>query len=163
MFFKLFELMLPLIFRGGIFVPSQPKRIQKMIDFLEIKPGEKAVDLGSGDGRLVIALAKSGAESHGYEINPFLVSLARKNIKKAGLEGKAFVFQKNFWNESLSQFDIVTVYGINHIMKGLEEKLEKELKQNARVASNAFYFPTWEPIKEGEGVYLYVKNQRLKM
>lgn len=156
-FLKFFEFLLPLIFRGGIYVPTKIEKIKKMVDFLEIKTGEKAVDLGSGDGRMVIALAKAGAESYGYEINPFLVALARKNIKKAGLEEKAFVFQKNFWKEDLSRFDIIAVYGILHIMKRLEVKLKKELKENARVASNAFPFPTWKHAKEREGIYLYMK------
>lgn len=157
-FFRLLEVLLPIIFRGAIYVPTKEKRIQKMIDFLEIRPGEKAVDLGAGDGRLVVALAKAGAEAYGYEINPFLVSRARKNIRKAGLEGRAFIHQKNFWKEDLSQFDVVTLYGITHIMKKLEDKLRKELKPNARVASNAFNFPTWEYSKKEGAVYLYLNN-----
>lgn len=158
MFFRFFEFLLPMFFGGAIYVPTKEKRVREMIDFLGIRPGEKAVDLGAGDGRLLIALAKAGAEAHGYEINPFLVSRARKNIKKAGFEGKAFIYQKNFWSEDLSQFDVATIYGISRIMKKLEDKLRKELKQNARVVSNAFNFPTWDYSKKEGAVYLYIKN-----
>jgi len=157
---KFLEYLLPLIFRGGIYVPTKMDKIKKMVDFLEVRPGEKAVDLGSGDGRLVIALAKAGAEAYGYEINPFLVTLARKNIKKAGLEGRAFVYQKNFWKEDLSKFDIIVIYGIFHIMKRLGDKLKNNMKENARVASNAFSFPLWKHVEERDGVYLYKKNGR---
>ena len=76
-------------FWGAINVPTTEKRVWQMIGFLDLNKAGKAVDLGAGDGRLIIALAKAGIEAHGYEINPFLVSLARKNIKEAGLEDKA--------------------------------------------------------------------------
>lgn len=156
-FFRFVEVFLPLFFRGGMYVPSKNERVKKMIDFLEIKEGEKAVDLGSGDGRVVIALAKAGALAYGYEINPFLAVRSRKMIKKLGLEKRAFIFQKNFWHEDLSQFDAVAVYGTHHIMKKLEVKLKKELKQNARVALSAFSFPSWECVKKEDGVSLYSK------
>lgn len=147
----------PFIFWGAVYVSSKDEKIKKMIELAEIKSGEKVADLGAGDGRLVIALAKKGAEAHGYEINPILVWQARRNINKAGLRRKAFIHWQNFWNEDLSGFDIITVYGIGYIMKKLEKKLRKELKDNARVVSNTFCFPTWPQIKEEGGVYLYKK------
>src|SRR3990167_6554218 len=79
---RFFEAFLPFIFWGAIYVPTGRTKIKKIIELANIKPGDRAVDLGSGDGRLVIALAKSGGESHGYEINPWLVRLARKNIRQ---------------------------------------------------------------------------------
>lgn len=154
-FFRAVEVFLPLFFRGVMYVPSTDEKVKKMVDILKAKNGEKAVDLGSGDGRLVIALAKAGAMAYGYEINPFLVAKSRKKIKESGLEKGALILQNNFWNEDLSQFDIVTVYGIHHIMKGLEVKLSKELKWGARVVSNAFSFPSWKCAAKEDGVYLY--------
>ncbi|MFH1423719.1 MAG: methyltransferase domain-containing protein [Candidatus Nealsonbacteria bacterium] len=147
----------PFLFWGAIYVSSKEEKIKKIIKLAEIKPGEKAVDLGAGDGRLVIALAKKGAEAHGYEINPALVWRARRNINKAGLKRKAFIHWKNFWNEDLFEFDIIAVYGFDYVMKKLEKKLERELKNNARVVSNTFCFPTWPQIKDEDGVYLYKK------
>lgn len=148
----------PLVFWGAIYVSSKDGNIKKMIELAEIKAGEKVADLGAGDGKLVIALAKKGAEASGYEINPILVWIARRNINKSGLKGKAFIYWKNFWNEDLSKFDVITVYGIGYIMKKLERKLRKELKNNARVVSNAFCFPTWPQAKKDEDVYLYKKT-----
>ena len=156
--FFLFGAILPLIFWGAIYVPTEKERIKTIIRFAEIKPGEKAVDLGSGDGRLVIALAKAGAEAHGYEINPLLVWKARKDISKAKIENKAFIHWKSFWQEDLSDFDVVVIYGISHIMRRLEKKLKGELKKDARVICNAFNFPNWTQIKKEDGVYLYKNN-----
>ena len=157
-FFLLFEIckvILPFLFWGAIYVPTKPEIVEKMIKFADIKAGDKAADLGSGDGRLIIALAKAGAEAHGYEISPFLVRLAKKNIIKAELENKAFIHWKNLWNEDFSKFNIITIYGMGHMMKKLEFKLKKELKPGSRIISNAFTFPTWQPSKKEKNVYLY--------
>ena len=146
-----------IFFWGAVYLPTKKEAVEKMIELAKIKPGEKAVDLGAGDGRLVIALAKADIEAHGYEINPILILLAKINIYKAGLKGKAFIHFKNFWQEDLSRFDIVVVFGIGHIMEKLEKKLDKELKKGARVVSNSFTFPNWRLSKKENGVFLYEK------
>ena len=69
------------IINGAIYYPSEKKNVEVIVKFLNIKPGEKIADLGSGDGRIIIALARAGAEAHGYEVNPFLVRQSRKKIK----------------------------------------------------------------------------------
>jgi protein-L-isoaspartate O-methyltransferase len=148
------------LFKGAVFVPTGRMTVRKMIDLANVKPGVKAVDIGCGDGRLVIALAKAGAEAHGYEIHPFLVWMSKRNIRKARLAGKAFIHRKSFWDEDLSNFDIVTVYGVPKIMERLEEKLKKELGAGARVVSNKYTFPTWPESKREDNVYLY--EQKVK-
>ncbi|MGI5828247.1 MAG: SAM-dependent methyltransferase [Patescibacteria group bacterium] len=137
------------------YVPSSWNRLETMIELCAVKPGQKTADLGSGDGRVVIALAQRGAEAHGFEIEPERVELAKKNIRKAGLEGKAFIHQANFWDVNLSQFDIITVYGITGIMDRLETKLKKELRNGSKVISNYFTFPTWRHKILKDDVYLY--------
>lgn len=153
----MFFYIIPTLLGGAFFAKSKQEIIDKMVLFSNVKPSEKAVDLGSGDGRLLIALAKRGAEAHGYEINPFLVRLSRKNIKKEGLADRAFVHFKNFWSIDFSQFNVVTVYGISFIMKNLELKLKKELKPGSRVVSNHFVFPDWQYKRSENNVYLYEK------
>jgi cyclopropane fatty-acyl-phospholipid synthase-like methyltransferase len=148
----------PFLFWGALYAPSKEERIKKMIELLDIKKGDKALDIGAGDGRLVIALVKAGAaEAVGFEISPFLVKKAKENIKKAGLEDRAFIYFKNFWKEDFSKYDVITVYGIGYIMKTLEKKLKKELKKGARIVSNSFKFPNWSYLKEEDNVFLYKK------
>lgn len=156
-FFLCIFVVFPVLFGGAIYLPTKKKTSQKMIELLQIKPGEKALDIGSGDGRLVIAMARSGAIAHGYEINPFLVIISRFNIYNAGLKNKAFVHWKNFWLEDFSGFDIVTLFGIDFAMPKLEEKLKKELKNDARIASFAFAFPNWQYDKKEYGIFFYKK------
>lgn len=155
--FIFFQIVLLTIFWGGIYVPTRRETIKKILNLAKVKPGESAVDLGSGDGRIVIALAKAGAEAHGYEINPLLVWLARQNIRKAGLSGKAFIHWKSFWGIDFSKFSVVVVFGISHIMKRLESKLKKEVSADVRVISNGFTFPTWPQSEKDSCVYLYKK------
>lgn len=141
--------------RGAPFVPSNKKKIKNMLALLGALQGMKAVDLGSGDGRLVMALARAGAQAHGYERNPILVFWARSRIWFAGLAAKAFIHHGSFWGTNLSSFDVVVIYGISGIMRELEEKLGRELQPGARIVSNTFPFPSWQPKREVEKVYLY--------
>ncbi len=158
LFLLFLRAILPRVFHGAFYAPSQPARIEKMFRLLEIKPGDKAVDLGSGDGRLVIALAQAGIEAHGYEIDPLLVWQSRRKIKQAGLQDKAFIHLQSFWPEDLSQFNIVVVYALDFVMRDLEKKLKKELKPGARIVSNYFPFPHWPEIKREGEIRLYQQS-----
>ncbi len=142
------------IFRGAPFVPTKKETLERMINAAQIQPGNKVADIGSGDGRIIIAAAQAGGESHGYEINPLLVIWSIYKINKAGLRGRAFVHWKSFWGVDYSQFDIVTLFGVSNIMKKLGEKLKKEMKPGSKVVSNIFQFPNWQGEKHEE-VYVY--------
>jgi len=145
--------------RGAPYAPLGKQKIATMLSLLNVKSGDKAVDLGSGDGRFVIELAKKGAIAYGYEINPLLVLIAKWKIKKLGFQKNARIFWCDFWGKNLSSFNIVTVYLAPHSMKKVEAKLRRELKPNARVAVNHFPFPTWKPKKTAEKIYLYQQEK----
>jgi|SRR5581483_4937381 len=149
---------IPMLWHGAVFANSSPRLVQTMIELAQVKPGDRAVDLGSGDGRLVIALAQAGVEAHGYEINPLLVVISRRTIQKLNLSDRAFVHWQSFWKQDLSGFSIVTVYGISYIMRNLEAKLQKELTPKSRVVSNYFIFSRWRPTVSKDKVFLYTKE-----
>lgn len=151
--------LLRFLLRGAIYLPSHPKAIAGMIKALEIRQGEKVVDLGSGDGCILIALAKAGGVATGYEVNPLLVWWSRRCIKAAGVADRVTVYRKNFWKADLSTFQGVTLFGMSHIMKELEEKLMRELPVGACVASNGFTFPNWKGEEVMKGVHLYIKEK----
>jgi len=155
---KIWGYVYPYLFWGAIYVPTTKERVEKMVKLLGVKSGQTVVDLGAGDGRLLIALAKNGAKAYGYEINPLLVSRARENIKEAGLDGSAFIYCKSFWSQDLKDFDAVVVFGMRHMMKKLENKFERELKPGAKIVSNYFTLPTWLPAKEEDKIYVYTKK-----
>lgn len=155
----LVTILLPLIL-GAPFVPIDKTVLKKMITLLQVQPGEKAADLGSGDGRIVIELARAGAKAQGYEINPLLVLASRKNIRNAEQtlrlhSGQASIHWKNFWGQDLSSFQVMTLFGMPHMMKRLAKKLAKELKPGSRIISHQFTFPDWPIAKQESQLYLY--------
>lgn len=133
-------------------------RVQAMIDLANIKQGEPAADLGSGDGRIVIALAKAGAIVTGYELDETRIKESEENIKLAGAEHNATIVQKDFWQEDLSKYSIITVYPMPDVLEALEEKLQKELKKGSRVLLNYYPFPHWRETEKKDHVYLYQKS-----
>jgi precorrin-6B methylase 2 len=147
------------MYRGAVYVPSKPEAISAMLSLAGLKPGMKVADLGCGDGRVLVAFAQKGIEAHGYEVNPLLVWRAKRAIHKAGVKKLAFVHLKSYWDVDLSDYDVVTVYGITYIMESLEDKLRSELGPGAKVLSNYFKFPNWKSNKTINGVYRYVLNR----
>lgn len=140
---------------GAPYVPTHPKTVETMLALMKTGLHTRVADLGSGDGRLVIASAREGAESHGYEINPLLVWLSRSRIKKAGVSGSATIIWANFWHHDFSAYDVIFIYGVVNIMPRLEAKLLKELKPGSRVISNGFIFPNWPVTDSVDGVHVY--------
>lgn len=140
---------------GAVYVPSVDWAVAEMIHMAHIKKGERVVDLGSGNGKVLIALARRGIESHGYEINPFLVLWSWILIYKAGVWGVAHVHFGNIFSVDVGKFDVVMIFVMPYIMSNLEKKLRKELKPRARVVVEAFPFKSWQPIKKTKGIYLY--------
>src|SRR6266403_3816056 len=132
------------LLNGALYIPTDNETVEKMITAAALTADDRLVDIGSGDGRLVIAAARAGAEAKGFEINPFLVWLARRKIRAAGLEKRATIEWKDFWRADLSSYSVVTVFGIGHVMGRLERKLAKELKPGSRVVCNLFALPTWK-------------------
>ncbi len=140
---------------GAPFEPSSRKGLKNIIKLANIKKTEKVAELGSGNGKIVIAFAKSGAEVHGYEVNPILVWFSRRKIKKLGLEKKAFIHRKNFWKIDFGDYDIIVLFQVHYVMKKLAGKIKREAKKGTRVVSNTWKFPGKKPVKKICHVYLY--------
>ena len=136
-------------------MPIHKQRLNRALEFLNLKPGQKIADLGSGDGRVLIEAAKKGAVAIGYEINPFLVLKAKMEIKKQGFSKLAFCKWQSFWKMNFGDFDIVFIFGINHIMKAIEKKAQKEMKPGSKIVCFVFPLPNWQPIFAENGVYIY--------
>ncbi len=149
-------MLLPIVYVGAPYVPTPPRTLQIMLRLANISPSDHVVDLGSGDGRMVVAAAKQGATSAiGFEIHPGLVKLANLNIKKARLEKMAHVKNQSMWHADISQATVVFLYQLPYVMKKLGGKLKTELPRGARVISNAFPIPDWKPITQEKNVYVY--------
>ena len=143
------------IIKGAIYFPTSEDNVRRMIVLSEAKESSKVVDLGSGDGRILIAYAEKGIAIDGYEINPLLVLYTHFLIKKRGLGKYARVYWKSLWRVNLSQYDVIIVYGIPYIMEALEQKIQKEAKKEVRIISNMYTFPRLTRVQEEAGVRVY--------
>lgn len=126
-----------------------------MIELAGPKTGDKLADLGSGDGRILVAFGKKGIESHGYELDPILIEKSRSEIEKENLSEKVFVHIEDFWEIDLSPFDIITMYPMPDVMEILEKKLRKGLHPTARVLLNYYPFTDTKPKLAKNNIYLY--------
>lgn len=159
--FVVYLILLYYLASGAPYLPSSHAAVDAMVRLANVRQGMRVADLGSGDGRIIIAFAKAGAEAHGYEINPILVWLSRRKITRAGVQDRCFVHTSNFWKTDFSMFDVVTLFGISHIMKRLEKRLKRDLKPDAIVLSHIFTFPAWacERQDENTSVRLYLQKE----
>ena len=130
-------------FTGAPYYPSNKKAIETMVKASGAKKGLKIAELGSGDGRVAIALAKAGADVTAIEINPFLTLISRIFAKLRGVDIK--VMHKNILGVSYHNFDVAIVYLYPGIMKKLEEKLYKEMPKGSKIISNTFRFKNKQP------------------
>ena len=150
-------------FTGAPWVPTSRETVDKMLSIANVKAGEVVYDLGSGDGRVVIAAAKKfQARSVGVELNPLWVFWTRLKVTVLGLRGKTKVVWGNFFSADVSKADVVTLYLLQSTNFKLEHKLKKELKPGSRVVSHVFTFNNWNPVKidTKSQIYLYIiENQ----
>jgi len=149
---------LPAIFNGPPFVSSHKDKVAAMMKLAALKTGEKVADLGSGDGRLLLAAARDGCRTVGYEINIFLVWLSRLKALIGRPAGRVEVRWADFWRADLSDADVVFIYGFAGIMEKAAKKFQDELKPGARVVSLRYDLPGWPPKGESAGAKLYIKS-----
>jgi cyclopropane fatty-acyl-phospholipid synthase-like methyltransferase len=142
------------------FVPSPQEVVDKMIDLADVKQGDVVYDLGSGDGRIVIAAAKKGAKTVGFEIDGDLVKQSRENIRAAGVQDSAEIRQQDILTVDLSLASVVTMYLLPDVNLKLKPNLLSQLKPGSRVVSHSFDMGDWKPDKaervEGRTIYLWI-------
>ena len=128
-------------------IPTPPAIVDRMLDMAHVKPGDVVYDLGSGDGRVLIAAAqKYGARAVGIEINPDLCEKARKNIQALGLQDKISVIHGSVLRTDLRPADVVTMYFLTLSNEKLRPNLEK-LRPGTRVVSFQFPIRAWKPME----------------
>lgn len=121
------------------FVVSPPEVVDRMLHLAAPKKGERLIDLGSGDGRIVIEAAKRfGAPGLGVDIDPKLVELARENARRAGVESLAKFDIRDLFETDLRGARVVTMYLLPEVNRQLVPRLFEQLQPGARVVSHDY-------------------------
>jgi len=127
-----------------VWIPTPQDTVEKMLDMARVTPKDFVVDLGSGDGRNVIAAARRGARALGVEYNPDLVALSKRAAAAAGVADKATFVHGDMFEADISQASVLMLFLLPDHMERLAPKF-LQLKPGARVVSNTFGIGGWEP------------------
>ncbi len=145
--------------KGAPWVPTRKRDVDRFLGVAGITPGMVMVDLGCGDGQLVIAAAKAGAIARGYEISIFPYILARLRVIFSGTDHATILF-RDLWKVDLRDADLVYFFLMPDKIAALKEKFERELKPGAKVVAYVWPVKGWTPerllIEPGlTNLYLY--------
>jgi len=143
------------------FVPTPTNVLDAMLDLANIKAGDVLIDLGSGDGRIVMAASRRfGIQATGVEIDPDLVRQSQTLASQEGLAGKASFVQADLFAYDLRRASVVTMFLTPGVNLRLRPKLLSELRPGTRIVSHRFDMGSWLPAKtiklEDDRIYLWV-------
>jgi len=142
-----------------IWVPTPQALVERMLDMARVTQKDYVIDLGSGDGRTVIAAAKRGARALGIEYNPDMVELSKRNAEKAGLAGRAQFIRGDIFQTDFSEATVLTLYLLPSLNLKLRPTILK-MKPGTRVVSHAFSMEDWQADQtesvEGRTAYLWI-------
>jgi len=131
------------------YVPTTETAVAAMLRLAGVTQNDVVYDLGCGDGRIVIAAAKTyGAHAVGIDINPERIAEAKANAKKAGVESLVRFEENDLFKADIKDATVVTLFLLTSVNMKLRPKLLAELKPGTRVVSNTFDMGDWAPEKE---------------
>lgn len=127
-----------------VWVPSPPAMVNKMLEMAAVTPKDFVMDLGSGDGRNIIAAAKLGARGLGVEFNPDMVALSRKKAAEAGVADKAQFVEGDMYAADISKATVLALFLLPVNLNKLAPKF-LDMQPGSRIAGNTFGIDGWEP------------------
>jgi hypothetical protein len=125
-----------------VWVPSPESTVEKMLDVAKVTPADFVVDLGSGDGRNVIAAARRGARALGVEYNPDMVELSKRNAEMAGVSDRATFVQGDMYEAEFSKATVLALFLLPNNLLKLRDKFAA-LEPGTRIAANTFGIEDW--------------------
>ena len=135
----------PMIGQDGkdvVWVPTLEIMVEKMLDVARVTPQDFVIDLGSGDGRNVIAAAKRGARALGVEFNVDLVEYSRRMAAAADVPGRALFVQGDMYAADISQASVLALFLLTENLGRLVPKF-LDLKPGSRIVTNSYEIPGW--------------------
>lgn len=128
-----------------VWVPTPAQVVEFMLDVAQVSAADHVIDLGSGDGRIVIAAAQRGARGLGVELNPDLVQLSKDEAARQGVAERAEFVVKDMFQTDLSQASVLTTYLLPHLNVRVRPQLLAQMKPGSRVVTYSFHMGEWQP------------------
>jgi SAM-dependent methyltransferase len=125
-----------------VWLPTAQALVDNMLDMAKVTSQDYVIDLGSGDGRLVITAAKRGARALGIEYNPDMVALSKRNATKEGVSDRAQFIKADLYESDFSQATVITMFLLPEINLKLRPRI-LGLKPGTRIVSNSFDMSDW--------------------
>ncbi|MFN7939748.1 MAG: 50S ribosomal protein L11 methyltransferase [Bryobacteraceae bacterium] len=144
------------------YVPSPQEVVDAMLKLAGVKGGDTVIDLGCGDGRIVVTAVKKfgAARAIGYDLDPERIKEANDNAKENGVSAKVKFVEKNLFDADIKEANVVTLYLLPGVNEKLKPRLLKELKPGTRIVSHSFSMGDWQPVKQedigGRRIYLWI-------
>lgn len=143
---------------GAPYLPTLTKQAETALDLAGLQPGQTLLELGCGDGKVLIAAAERGWTVVGYELNPILASIAWIRTRRYGRRVK--VICGNFWSVRWPEADAIFVFLLDKYMNRLDKKIVQDIilptGRPLKLVSFAFPIPDKQPADMRSGIYLYL-------
>ena len=128
------------------YVPTPPAVVDEMLRMAQVGAQDYIIDLGSGDGRIVIAAVKThGARGFGVDLDGGLVNAAQREAQRQGIAGRAAFYERNLFATDIGDATVVTMYLLPSVNLQLRPRLFEQLKPGTRVVSHDFDMGDWTP------------------
>ncbi len=127
-----------------VWVPTPPELVATMLDLAKVTKDDYVMDLGSGDGRNIVAAAERGARGVGVEFNPQLVEVSNRMAHERGVADKATFVQGDMYEADISKATVMAIYLLPANMDKLLPKFQA-LVPGTRIVANTFGFSDWDP------------------
>jgi SAM-dependent methyltransferase len=148
----LFSFSFVLLF-GAPYVPTLTPQVEAALELVNLKPGQTLLELGCGDGKVLIAAAQTGLHAVGYELNPLLALVAWLRTRR--FKGNVRVVWGNFWTRQWPVADGIFTFLHPRFMKKLDKKVVQSNMPDVKLVSFAFEIPGRTPVMRKKGVLLY--------
>lgn len=132
------------------YVPTPSVVVEEMLDLVNITESDYVIDLGSGDGRIVVAAAKRGATGHGIDIDPQRIEESKERAKKEDVENRVLFIEGDLFETDISEASVITMYLLPSINEDLRPVLLNKTQPGTRVVSHSFDMGEWEADKKVE-------------
>ena len=129
------------------YVSTPHSIVERMLDVANVEEGDYVVDLGCGDGRIVISAARRGAYGHGLDLDPERVKEAKENAREADVRDRVMFFQQDLFKADFSRANVITMYLLSSVNLKLRPVILNELEPGTRIVSLTFDMGEWEPDK----------------